>query len=238
MRDLIGGLLGDAPRPGALALGLAWGACLILAAEPAELIRLRVQRGGTLEPMDTSDRVPSESFSIGDIPFRVVTGSPDALLRAGSPPAGLAARWQMRHWTEATGLPVNKLRSLMETRDGFLWIGSAAGAARFDGVRFTRIPLRAPGATARCLLEDSAGRLWLGTESGLVSWDGRGFRDFAGKEALRDLKINALLARGAGGLWLGTDSGLGRLDDSGWHPEREFVGRKIDVLAEAAANRV
>jgi hypothetical protein len=37
---------------------------------------------------------------------------------------------------------------------------------------------------------------------------------------------------------LGTDSGLGRLDDSGWHPEREFVGRKIDVLAEAAANRV
>jgi len=34
------------------------------------------------------------------------------------------------------GLPQNKINALAQTRDGYLWVGTLKGLARFDGVRF------------------------------------------------------------------------------------------------------
>lgn len=40
-------------------------------------------------------------------------------------------------WTTRHGLPQNLVTDLVQTRDGYLWIGTGNGLARFDGVAFT-----------------------------------------------------------------------------------------------------
>ena len=45
--------------------------------------------------------------------------------------------YRVRRWMTEQGLPQNRISSLQQTRDGYLWIGTWFGVARFDGVRFT-----------------------------------------------------------------------------------------------------
>jgi ligand-binding sensor domain-containing protein len=40
-------------------------------------------------------------------------------------------------WQTAEGLPQNSVRSIAQTREGYLWFATAEGLVRFDGVRFT-----------------------------------------------------------------------------------------------------
>src|SRR5258706_14495170 len=40
-------------------------------------------------------------------------------------------------WRQPQGLPQNTVLSILQTRDGYLWVGSKGGVSRFDGVRFT-----------------------------------------------------------------------------------------------------
>src|ERR1041385_1566339 len=39
-------------------------------------------------------------------------------------------------WTTEKGLPENSVFSLLQTRDGYLWVGTGYGLARFDGIHF------------------------------------------------------------------------------------------------------
>src|SRR5580700_9098971 len=50
-------------------------------------------------------------------------------------------------WTRENGLPGNSVTCLVQTRDGFLWVGTTTGLARFDGVKF--VPLKFPVHSAR-----------------------------------------------------------------------------------------
>ncbi len=63
-----------------------------------------------------------------------------ALLLASSAPAGAEARlteYVSRVWQTENGLPQNAVQAIVQTRDGYLWLGTPAGLVRFDGVRFT-----------------------------------------------------------------------------------------------------
>src|SRR6185295_4369246 len=40
-------------------------------------------------------------------------------------------------WLTENGLPQNTVHSIAQTSDGYIWIGTEAGLARFDGVTFT-----------------------------------------------------------------------------------------------------
>src|SRR5690606_41734709 len=42
-------------------------------------------------------------------------------------------------WGTEEGLPHSAVTALLQSRDGYLWVGTAAGLARFDGLRFTPI---------------------------------------------------------------------------------------------------
>ena len=39
-------------------------------------------------------------------------------------------------WSEEDGLPDNSVTACLQTRDGFIWMGTEKGLARFDGVSF------------------------------------------------------------------------------------------------------
>ena len=58
----------------------------------------------------------------------------------------------------------------MQSRDGYLWLSTFGGLARFDGVRFTIFnSANTPGLKSNritALVEDRRGILWLGTETG------------------------------------------------------------------------
>ena len=45
--------------------------------------------------------------------------------------------YRFDHWTTDNGLPQNTVTSVVQTRDGYLWLTTLDGLARFDGVRFT-----------------------------------------------------------------------------------------------------
>jgi polysaccharide pyruvyl transferase WcaK-like protein len=49
---------------------------------------------------------------------------------------GRASALTRRAWTTDEGLPDSSVLSITQTRDGYLWIGTRGGLARFDGVRF------------------------------------------------------------------------------------------------------
>ncbi len=51
-------------------------------------------------------------------------------------PAPEASPYLVRAWTTRDGLPINHIESIAQTPDGYLWLGTAAGLIRFDGMRF------------------------------------------------------------------------------------------------------
>src|SRR6202007_289457 len=56
----------------------------------------------------------------------------------------LDARYFHRNWRRSDGLPGNSVYAIAQTADGYLWIGTENGLARFDGHRFTRYGDRQP----------------------------------------------------------------------------------------------
>ncbi len=132
---------------------------------------------------------------------------------------------QYRHssWSKNEGLPDPQVNAVLRTRDGFLWVGTRSGLARFDGVRFTLFHSRHEPALRnediRCLAQDAAGVLWIGTADGLASYDGRfhwiasGDRDagvqFESGPPLGQVVV--LCPDRRGNLWIGTANGLFRL---------------------------
>lgn len=70
-------------------------------------------------------------------------------------------------WTTEEGLPQNEVKAILQTQDGYLWLGTPSGLVRFDGMRFTVFDeSNTPGlesSSVEVLFEDSRGRLWVGT---------------------------------------------------------------------------
>src|SRR5678816_2217197 len=68
-------------------------------------------------------------------------------------------------WLTENGLPQNTVHAIAQTRDGYIWIGTEEGLARFDGVKFTVFDKQnTPEIKSnyiRSLLADRQGALWL-----------------------------------------------------------------------------
>ncbi len=76
-------------------------------------------------------------------------------------------------WTTANGLPQNTVTGVVQTPDGYLWLSTFDGLARFDGVRFTIFD---KGNTKGIhnnrfsrLFVDKEGVIWATTENGAVT---------------------------------------------------------------------
>jgi signal transduction histidine kinase/ligand-binding sensor domain-containing protein len=80
-------------------------------------------------------------------------------------------------WTADNGLRSSSVTAIAQTLDGYLWIGTYNGLARFDGVRFVMFdPANTPAlqrARVRRLNVDARGTLWINTYDGSLT----SFRD-------------------------------------------------------------
>src|ERR1700690_2813502 len=86
-------------------------------------------------------------------------------------------------WTSKEGLPQNSVISVIQTRDGYLWLGTLNGLVRFDGNHFTVLDeYNTPGLNSDrivYLFEDSHTNLWVGTDTaGLVLVKGGNVKSF------------------------------------------------------------
>jgi signal transduction histidine kinase/ligand-binding sensor domain-containing protein len=139
-------------------------------------------------------------------------------------PSRLITQYGHDVWLTRDGLPQNSVRAIVQTRDGYLWLGTWGGLARFDGVRFTIFnrantpALRDSRITA--LVEGNDGSLWIGTGAGglIRLKDGR-FETYRSDgdtsyEERSRWQIRSIARSADGGLWIGTSgSGFRRFKD-------------------------
>jgi signal transduction histidine kinase/ligand-binding sensor domain-containing protein len=102
--------------------------------------------------------------------------------------------YRFDHWTTDTGLPQNTVRAIVQTRDGYLWLTTFDGLARFDGVRFTVFDKsNTPAITNNrftALYEDKDGTLWAGAEQGeVVAYRNGVFTPYISAEGPRGVSI-------------------------------------------------
>src|SRR6185369_7904750 len=116
-----------------------------------------------------------------------------------------SAQYHFDSWTTENGLPHNAISSIVQTRDGYLWLASLDGLIRYDGVRFTVFNTgNTPGLKSnRCItvFADRAGTLWIGTEDGgLVRYRDGVFRTFTTADGLPENYVRQIWEDDAGQL--------------------------------------
>ncbi len=95
-------------------------------------------------------------------------------------------------WTSQRGLPGEAVYQILQTRDGYLWIRTDAGLARFDGVRFVSMDAEIAADPVRAICMSADGDLLIRTTSRTVIYkDGR-FADYLPPAKLPDGSTNVL----------------------------------------------
>ncbi len=123
--------------------------------------------------------------------------------------AQVSAEFDQQSWRHEHGLPDDRVRCLLQTRDGYLWIGTQRGLARFDGRQFAvfdhvNTPELDP-SDCRSLAEDADGNLWIGTARGAVRKAGNRFTLFDKARGARAVPYPLMCARRNGGVWTAGD---------------------------------
>ena len=151
-----------------------------------------------------------------------------AIVSTGSAHANPSERWAkladpaFQHYTPDNGLPNLSVTALAQDGDGFIWVGTQNGVARWDGYRFRSYkpdqndPAALPDNSIVRLHVDPRGRLWIGTSAGgLARYDRNrdGFVTYAATPGgLSNPNVTAIADDGRGGLWVGTGGSLDHLD--------------------------
>lgn len=108
------------------------------------------------------------------------------------------------------GLPDARVTAILASSDGFLWVGTRKGLARYDGIGFrvyTRVSYpELPADEILALAEDASGALWIGTQGGLARYEMGRLTRIEVADSLRTGKIQALLPLPGGGVIVGTAS--------------------------------
>ena len=131
-------------------------------------------------------------------------------------------------WTQERGLPQDTIRAITQTKDGYLWLGTDEGLARFDGYEFqvfSKANGDLPDNAIVALAATTDGALWAGTQSGLVEYRGGHFRTYGTRDGLPDAAITNVYADPAGALWIVAGRYLSRFKDgrfTTFQPEKDI----------------
>lgn len=173
-----------------------------------------------------------------------------ALLCSGSSIGALAARVL----NTESGLPHDRVNSLVLDSKGSLWICTDDGLARFDGHRLVSYGTASglPHIHVNAMLETTRGEFWIATDGGLSRFDprpgARRFTNYAPGGPHEAGFINALLEEPGGDLLAGTALGVLRLRGTGdarvferiLHrgPGDPSAANKVNALAYDARGRL
>jgi len=116
------------------------------------------------------------------------------------------------------GLPQESIKSVLQTRDGYVWIGTQEGLARFDGQHFTNFnEANSPGLSndnIHKIVEDASGSIWIHTGSDLCEYRmGRFSTVFHAQSGTGD-RVHQLAVGLDGRAYYTTDSAIYRCTDT------------------------
>jgi len=145
-------------------------------------------------------------------------------------------------WTFKDGAPA-EIYALAQTTDGFLWLGTATGLFRFDGIRFE--PYKPPSGQVfpqrkvASLFAVPDGGLWVGYWYGGVSFIKNGtVTDYGKAEGLPSDAVLAFARDQQGAIWVAAgEGGLARLEGSRWTKigtDWSFAGGAYSVFLDRA----
>jgi signal transduction histidine kinase/ligand-binding sensor domain-containing protein/DNA-binding response OmpR family regulator len=138
------------------------------------------------------------------------------------------SQYPLDNWQVQDGMPQSSGQAIARTADGYLWIGTQEGLARFDGVRFTVFvggkDVDIPSKYISALFVDAGGRLWVGTRSGIAVLEQGHFRSFGKVASLARASVNTIAQDRAGHIWLGTETGLIEINGDSAHSNDSSSG--------------
>jgi signal transduction histidine kinase/ligand-binding sensor domain-containing protein len=141
------------------------------------------------------------------------------------------AQYHANFWTAENGLPQNIIRGIAQTPDGYLWLATFNGLARFDGVRFKVFDKsNSPGIVSdrlSSMLETPDGDLWLNAaeSKNLTRYHDGVFQTIP-------LQVNSFTEDGKGGLWILTATGIQQWSaaEQKFLPVKPLHGKTISSL--------
>jgi len=122
-------------------------------------------------------------------------------------------------WQASEGLPQDSVQTILQTRDGFLWVGTERGLARFDGLHFDVFKNANAGGIKinyiEVLYESRDATLWIGTRgSGLIGMKDGKFAVYPTANVSGGEDVKSIQQDRDGSMWIGFKSGgLGHLAD-------------------------
>jgi PAS domain S-box-containing protein len=126
-------------------------------------------------------------------------------------PARSISQYGVRNWTAEDGLPQNSVNAITQTADGYLWLATQEGVARFDGVRFQpmidqrRIPVHRNPSDAFLIVRN--GTLWIGGSNGLIEYRDGIVSTYGKSAGLPDENVWSLAEDTEGSIWIGSYAG-------------------------------
>ncbi|HPA95556.1 MAG: diguanylate cyclase [Acidobacteria bacterium] len=134
------------------------------------------------------------------------------------------------------GLPQSQVADVAQDADGYLWVATWGGLARYDGESFTPffVGQGLPSNRVQELLLDRGGVLWIATGSGLSVWRDRRLAPVSNPN-LDGQRCRALAEDGEGRLWVGSDSGVLVREGEGFRPVGPAGGIVYDLFPDRGA---
>lgn len=123
-------------------------------------------------------------------------------------------------WSTFGGLTGTTANDIIQSRDGFINIGTYEGLIRFDGVAFTTLRRGKDNdykfISVRTMLEDSKGDIWLGSnDEGVQKISSSGNKIYSIHEGLPSNSVRTLCEDREGNIWIGTAAGVVYLTPDG-----------------------
>jgi ligand-binding sensor domain-containing protein len=123
-----------------------------------------------------------------------------------------------RIWQVQQGLPQASIYAIVQTRDGFLWLGTQTGLVKFDGVKFTTIDdiggVSMSNLWVTQLVEDEQGALWIGTNhDGLLKLQHGVVVRYGEREGLPARTVQCVVADRHGVVWVCTPQGIASISN-------------------------
>ncbi|MBL8112911.1 MAG: diguanylate cyclase [Acidobacteria bacterium] len=156
-------------------------------------------------------------------------------------PSRALTQYQNDRWQTEQGLPQNTVQSLVQARNGYLWLGTMDGLARFDGIRFTVFDPRAHpelgSGSILGLMEDADGNLWIARSGAAVLYSGGRFHVVFADEVTAGVAVWGFCQAQDGTVWAATNNGLVAWKNGTTRVYRKEDGLPTDKLRSVAIDR-
>ncbi|MCR4891074.1 MAG: HD domain-containing protein [Lachnospiraceae bacterium] len=130
--------------------------------------------------------------------------------------SGIGAGFSSILYDSSKGLPTSEANDIIQTDDGFIWIGSYSGLIRYDGTEFYRFDASTGVASVVSLFADSRQRIWVGTnDGGVACYENDNFTFYTKADGLKASSIRSIQEDNEGNIIIATTLGMAYVDPEG-----------------------